>query len=264
MLSPLQKAQLFKANPNAGMLLLLQRFEQEYKERADSLKEEFSQKLEEMQREATETFQSIKQIQKGDKGESGRDGIGIDGKDGATPTREELIALIQPLIPKIKDGHTPTREEMAEMMKPLLPNEYLIMEKVLTQIKLPESPTAEAIADLVLEKLKDKKFTVEEIEGLQNILNTLNRNIAELKGRKLQGGGGGGGMSEPQHEQFACNGVLTSFTLGYKVAYGKAILGFYQGQQISLTTHYTVSGNVITTTFVPDDGTTVEFIYWRK
>lgn len=44
-----------------------------------------------------------------------------DGEDGHTPTDEELIALIKPLIPDVQDGKTPTKDELLELIKPLIP-----------------------------------------------------------------------------------------------------------------------------------------------
>ena len=43
------------------------------------------------------------------------------GKDGKTPTPEELQAIIKPLIPNVKDGETPTDEKLVELIKPLIP-----------------------------------------------------------------------------------------------------------------------------------------------
>lgn len=41
---------------------------------------------------------------------------------GKTPTHEELLALIKPLIPKVKDGETPSDERLIALIKPLLPD----------------------------------------------------------------------------------------------------------------------------------------------
>src|SRR3990167_661609 len=53
------------------------------------------------------------------KGETGNKGI--DGKDAHTPTNEELLALIIPLIPEPINGKTPTKEEILSLIKPLIP-----------------------------------------------------------------------------------------------------------------------------------------------
>jgi hypothetical protein len=45
----------------------------------------------------------------------------IKGDDGHTPTDDELLALIKPLIVKPKDGKTPTKAELRELIKPLIP-----------------------------------------------------------------------------------------------------------------------------------------------
>ena len=49
---------------------------------------------------------------------------GEPGKDGKTPSVQELLSLIQPLIPEPvhgKDGHTPTEAELLELIEPLIP-----------------------------------------------------------------------------------------------------------------------------------------------
>lgn len=49
---------------------------------------------------------------------------GDKGEDGKTPTKEELLALIEPLIPEPipgKDGETPTKKELLALIKPLIP-----------------------------------------------------------------------------------------------------------------------------------------------
>lgn len=43
------------------------------------------------------------------------------GEDGKTPTTKELLALIRPLIPKVKDGKTPTKGELTALIKTLIP-----------------------------------------------------------------------------------------------------------------------------------------------
>jgi hypothetical protein len=56
--------------------------------------------------------------QAGPAGQNGRNGI-----NGATPTDEQLLALIRRVIAENppKDGHTPTAEELLAIIKPLIP-----------------------------------------------------------------------------------------------------------------------------------------------
>lgn len=46
---------------------------------------------------------------------------GLDGIDGETPTEEELLDLIKPLIPQVKDGETPSDERLLSLIRPLIP-----------------------------------------------------------------------------------------------------------------------------------------------
>ena len=121
-------------------------------------------------------------------------------------------------------------------------------------------PSAEAIAKKL--NMKDEIIEQETIKGLANLIRNMQRAI------NSKGGGGGGGVSEPFHQQFTGDGSTTSFTLTYQVAgNSKAIFGFLNGQQISLTTHFTVSGNTVSTTFTPagqPEPATLEFVYWRR
>lgn len=43
-------------------------------------------------------------------------------EDGKTPSEYELLALMKPLIPIVENGHTPTVEELTAIIKPLIPN----------------------------------------------------------------------------------------------------------------------------------------------
>jgi len=46
---------------------------------------------------------------------------GKKGDKGDTPTVEQLLALIKPLIPEVKNGETPTDERLLSLIKPLIP-----------------------------------------------------------------------------------------------------------------------------------------------
>ena len=200
----------------------------------------------------------------------------LKGDDGKTPTKEELVSIIGPLIPKIKDGKTPKRNELLNLIRPLISeavDENYIVEKILSQIKLPDTPTASAIADVVLKKVNKRKVEMEDVEGLLNKLHVLRRNIAELRGRKqsASGGQGGGGMGNPQHEEFSINSGTTTITTAFPIAaQGTAIFPFdYQGQVLRLNNHYTVGPNRKTITFDAAvqaqlvNGTTVGITYIR-
>lgn len=75
--------------------------------------------------------------------------VGEPGADGHTPTREELLALIRPLMPRAingLNGHTPSKRELLDIIIPLIPESD------------PNKPTREEIADLV-SSLLPKKVT---------------------------------------------------------------------------------------------------------
>lgn len=186
----------------------------------------------------------------------------IEGRPGTTPMRgidymtpEEMTALKKEL--KGKDGRRG------------LPGQSIMGPAGMTG--LPGKDSTNMKATDVAHKLNELTETVNMsvIRGLETRLSNIMRAIRS----KPTGDSGGGGMSNPQHEQFTGDGSTTSFTLARRVAAGgKAIFGFYQGQQISLTTHFTVANNapsaIVSTTFTPSAATPgntsiIEFIYWR-
>lgn len=98
------------------------------------------------------------------------------------------------------------------------------------------------------------KLPQSAVKGLSELLQKFSIRITNAKA----GRGGGGGMGNVQFKTFSGDGSTTSFTLDSKVASdGNAIIFIYQGQMLENGTHFTVSGDVISTTFTPDDGTTL-------
>jgi len=142
---------------------------------------------------------------KGDKGDS------IKGDDGKTPTRDELLEIIRPLIPKVKDGEsvkgddgkTPTREELLSIILPLIPeikkeklvltDEHMdkIAEKASRKIKIPvqqkDELDIENVLSLIEKRPKGKRMNMDFIDGLSQTIQSLSSQITS-KGY-LHGGG---------------------------------------------------------------------------
>ena len=111
--------------------------------------------------------------------------ITIKGADGHTPTEEELIAIIEPLIPEVEDGHTPTDEELIALIKPLIPkvengktptvSELLsLIKPLIPKVKDGETPTDSRLISLItplISKLTPE-VTGEEIVNKVNALHT--------------------------------------------------------------------------------------------
>jgi len=88
----------------------------------------------------------------------GADVIRIKGEDGHTPTEEELLALIKPLveaIPKPQDGHTPTEDELLFLIKPLIP-----------ELKTEEVLSDERLLELIKTLIPDSQMLTEEASKL--------------------------------------------------------------------------------------------------
>lgn len=115
-----------------------------------------------------------------------------DGEDGKTPTKDELVSLIEPLIPKTKEATPETAEDIRNKLEILQGDERL------------------------------KKEAVKGIEEIEN-------DIKEIKGKQIQIRGGGGkgiqlyvdgsrkGLTSQAINLIAGTGV----TLTYSYSYGR-------------------------------------------
>lgn len=98
-----------------------------------------------------------------------------DGKDGHTPTDKELIALIKPLISKVKDGKTPTDKELLILIKTLIPeiqqidtNKIVLDASLLATEKIKKLiPETEPIESIIkkLQGVKKQWVDIEQIKG---------------------------------------------------------------------------------------------------
>ena len=117
----------------------------EYVEAKDALEGEQEQEKKSRKSDLQEVIDKVAGF-KGDEGKPGR--------DAHTPTQEELIALIKPLIPAIpKDGHTPTKEEILILIKPLIPKVEFPSDKKLLSLIEPLIPDLDLtpINDAIIE-----------------------------------------------------------------------------------------------------------------
>jgi len=118
--------------------------------------------------------------------------------------------------------------------------------------------------DAVLPKPNLIARALESLQGTARLDFESLKNIPGIQvGEMRKRGGGGGGMSDPVHQSFSGDGSTTSFTLSRDVAAsGTAIILRYNGQTQDHTTHYTISGAVISMTFTPANGTTISVTFW--
>lgn len=179
---------------------------------------------------------------KGEKPEAG-----VDYKipeDGKSPSREDLLSLIEEVMPEVEDGKDADEE--------------VIVERVLESIEVPKdgkTPTEKELMRII-------KPLVAKVKDEINL--RLREMMREIKTstRAVQKGGGGMGNVVPQST--AISSATTTISLASRVASnGRAIWFNYQGQQQAYGTHFTVSGNVITLLFTPEDNTYADIIYIR-
>lgn len=155
----------------------------------------------------------------GPPGEKGQDGLTVHGRDGRTPTKEELLALIAPLIKPGKDGRTPTITELKAIIEPLIPTPI-------------PGKNGKDITEVAAEALWEK------------IKPILDKYLDKVRPRVLgRASGGGGGFLQKITVTGTVNGVNASFTLDKPYT---SLFLFWNGQLQEETTHYTRSGATIT------------------
>lgn len=190
---------------------------------------------------------------------------GEDGEDGHTPTNEELLALIKPLIPQIKDGATPTKQELLALIRPLIP-----------VVENGTSPTDEELLGLIIPlipQLPDMKPFIGEISATieQNLpqYGTAFRDGLELlpEGERLHAkyidglkelilrlaparvGSIGGSVvhkfTDDETPVGTVNGSNTTFTLS-KTPIGGSLKLYVGGSRQRVTQDYTLSDRTIT------------------
>lgn len=140
----------------------------------------------------------------------------IKGDDGKTPTEEELIALIKPLIPPQQTLQSLSKEDVSKIVKSLIPKvDYdLIAEKAASKVKpiiVEKEEEDKDLAEEFMSLLNDSKIqiTTKHIIGLEEQLRVLSNQI----GRQRGGGGGGGSTVKVYDISSQLNGVLKTFTI---------------------------------------------------
>jgi len=138
-------------------------------------------------------YYKMVEIKQGEKGESIK---GDKGEDGYTPSKEELLELILPLIPEVKHGETPSEEYLLSLIQSVMPeikhgetpNDEKLLSLMRPLIPVIESKDIvitdehlEKIASKVSSKMKPIKHEKEEVD-IDNLLNLISK---RPKGKRL-------------------------------------------------------------------------------
>lgn len=209
---------------------------------------------------AIETAKSVKG-QKGDDGKtpSTQDLVSLiqplipNVKDGETPSKEQLVKLIKPLIPKVKDGITPSKKELLTLIRPLIPEVKNGKDAILPDLKelaLNTIKTVEALegdARLDFNALKntpdygkDIDTLAERTQLLVQIASQRSYTKAEVDALIGTSSGGGGNVETPSG---TIDGANTVFTVSNAPIYINI-----DGVNKYETLHYTYSAGTITIT----------------
>lgn len=107
---------------------------------------------------------------------------------GKTPTKEEILSLIEEVMPEPKMH---SEEEMQSMIEPLLPNKEDLIDEIETDLEEDIPKLGEPIRDaLELINEEDKKLKIEAVGYLREELD----NLKKIKSSTFGGGGGTSGV----------------------------------------------------------------------
>lgn len=218
--------------------------------RADEIADTFAVQLKQDVRAKIDSLPHLH----GDAGYTPKKGIdyfdGTPGDDGHTPTDEEILALIEPLIPQVTDGATPTKEELTALIMPIA--RRFAQEFTIEPMKAGE--IARAIEALpYAEKLDYEK-------GLKNKPGTP---VAETR-HTLHRGGGGKETYEYDLSAF-CDGNTRVFTVPSNtrivlVQCTDAPSGIYR-KTVDWTGTGTTTLTLNAALFAPSAGATLSILY---
>lgn len=180
----------------------------------ERLKKEGQLLIESLQSSMMEEWNEKGPSFKGDPGDPGK-----PGDNGRTPTEKEIVAMIRPLIPKVRngvDGKTPTAAQITPLIKSLMP---------VAKDGSPDSPTQ------IVEKLQSlrgsKRLDSTAIKGLENLFADIQKQIKSVPKTTARQFGkvGGGGDS-----LLLCNlsASLNGSTKTFPMPAHRKILGFFQ------------------------------------
>lgn len=120
---------------------------------------------------------------------------GKQGDKGDSPTKEELVSLITPLIPEPKDGKTPSKQELLSLIKPLIPDPIkgddgitpsleeleAIVLSLIPEVEIPELAPKDLIEKI--NKAKTAKISRARVEGmdeLEGLAKSANKNVQNI------------------------------------------------------------------------------------
>lgn len=115
------------------------------------------------------------------------------GPKGETPTDKYLVTLITPLIPEPKNGETPTDDRLIKLIKPLivLPEIKEQIEEtpntLVTKVNKSDLKIEKDIIDVDWEEYKNKETTIEDVKNLPETIRHLQHRVASYN--QVAGGG---------------------------------------------------------------------------
>ena len=205
------------------------------------------------------------------------------GDKGDTPTKQELLALIEPLIPEVKDGYTPRKgldyfdgEKGDPGRDGISPDPVKIAveaSKMAQEELLPLIPTITTIEEdlpVLGDKIRDslellsgeERLDASAIKGLKEELEKLKTELSEMISSIPRRGGGGKKITSVRSQDLTSqvNGVLKTFIMPSGTL---KVLGVW-GTQFPITFNegvdWTFSGRTLTLTdavAAPETGQTL-------
>lgn len=169
----------------------------------------------------------------------------------------DLKTAVDQRLAAVRDGLDADEDAVVDRATERVKNELFIPT---TDDLLNDVPTlAERIRD-ALELLRDDdRLDVSAIKGIEDMLKDIDRKIGKAVGAiKVPSP-----VGWTRHQSIACSSGTTVYSLDQAPGHaGKAAIVRYEGQVLTETTHYSISGTDVTLTFDPNNSTQLDITYW--
>lgn len=197
------------------------------------------------------------------KGEPGMMGNpGLPGKDATPPTTAELLALIRPLIPKVKDGETPTAEQIVALIKPLIPKVYDGRTPTRDELIALIKPLIPKVKDGSPDKPEEVRNKLASLKGEDRLDASAIKNLPKLIGSARKGGGGTTVVTEDLSSQ--CDGSTRIFSTTKRIGSSIILTCTQFPNVLRPVVDYTASGTTVTINAAldpPASGQTLIFVF---
>jgi hypothetical protein len=197
--------------------------------------------------------------------------LSSDIENKAQVSKEDLTKMMDSVQSQLEKDRETIQTRLMEVRDGVDADEDLVVDRAAERVKeelfipttedlMNDVPSlAERVRDALELLQDDERLDVSAIKGIEELLQDVDGKIGKAVGA----------ISVPspvgwtKHQSISASSGTTVYSLTEAPGHqGKAAIVRYEGQVLTETTHYSISGTDITLTFDPDNGTKLDVTYW--